>query len=323
MNEQLEKLFGPNFKLHDIDVAPAVNNLGLLSLNLLESNKIFKFLKSELELYYKERKKHPHRQTLHPHRSQAWKEHFYLSLQSLLNEITYTSDQMIKDHLTTKIYRWYSEKSQRTIEVPRTKMPLKVTEELCIPYIPEEIESTKVHLRQCIRLPNIPKAINLTKDLTLTSDASTLPLILEASPNGSPTRTSRSRHFFRPFRKTQKDPVLLDFRASSTGDSIENQRSTNYSDREYIEKNSIKDSIDAKVPFIRRQQLKEISIIKQRLAAKNLSLPYRVLENGLVFSDFSQKIMPPMMLPKGGELLMEGIEIELPAKKKKKKNQGK
>ena len=71
MNEQLEKIFGPNFKLKESENTNITNNLGLLSLNLLESSPLFKFLRSELELYYKERKKPANRQSLFPYTSNS------------------------------------------------------------------------------------------------------------------------------------------------------------------------------------------------------------------------------------------------------------
>ena len=313
MNEQLEKLFGANFKLRDIDPAPIANSMGLLSLNLLESNEIFRFLKSELEIYYKEKNKSPHRQIQNNHRSQAWKEHFYHSLQSLLNEVTYTNDNQLKEYRLTKIYKWYAEKSQRALERPKIKTPPTIQEETVYPYIPQKIEST-VQVKRARHLPKIPKALSLSQELP---SIDSYLAIGNSSVRDSPARTARSRRLFRPYLKSSKEPIMIDFRASSVGNQ-DCQRMTNYTDRESLEKTN-KEIGDIKVPFIRRQQFKEVSLIKQRLAAKNMCLPIRVLENGLVFSDFTQEIVPPILLPRGGELLMHDLVNDNSTKKKKKK----
>ena len=67
MNEQLEKLFGANFKLKEMVPGQASGSMGLLDINLLESNKVFSYLKKELELFYKEKNKPLRFQTLHTH----------------------------------------------------------------------------------------------------------------------------------------------------------------------------------------------------------------------------------------------------------------
>jgi hypothetical protein len=62
--------------------------------------------------------------------------------------------------------------------------------------------------------------------------------------------------------------------------------------------------------------------IKKAMASKNVVCPVRVLEGGLVISDYVQDIVLPEHLPKGGELLMHD-PFDKPQKRKKKKTRGK
>lgn len=315
MNEQLAKLFGPNFKLKDIEISQKNNDLGIFSSTLMENSKIFRHLKNELDLYYKEKSRPQKFQTLHPEKSIAWKEHFYLNLQALLYEVTYTSDMQIKTYLLEKVYKWYAEKSQRSIQVPRPPPLIQLKEEIQYPLILQNIESTVSPKKPQI-LPKIPKPLNLEQEIAST---------FQSNPSNdnfftatAPARTARSRRLFQPFSKSQ-DPVVIDFRASSVGGSPETLRSTNYTDRESMNRTTTKDGYECKVPIIRREQLKEIGLIKKRLATKHMSLPFKVLESGLVFSDFTQEVFPPMKLPRGGELLIKDTWPKAESKKKKKK----
>jgi hypothetical protein len=324
MNEQLEKIFGPNFKLRDIGGSNISNCMGLLSLNLLESNRLYSYMKSELELYYREKNKPVRYQTLHAEKSAAWKEHLYLNLQALLNEVTYTSDPQIKSFLVTKVYRWYLEKSQRPGDRPRVALTHPVKKGVEYPIVLQGIESTEFQVKHSV-LPKIPKEITQITDESA-SEMEFPAMSMRLSAENSPARTTRSRRFFRPFVKSEHFPVVLDFRAATVGASPDTWRNTNYTDRESMDKTmrtTAKEVDSAKIPPIRREQIKEVGVIKRRLASKHLSLPIRVLESGLVFADFGQNDVPADMLPKGGELLIKDGGISGEGKGKKKKKKGK
>lgn len=314
MNEQLEKLFGANFKLKEIVPGQAAGSMGLLDINLLESNKVFSYLKKELELYYKEKNKPLRFQTLHAHQSQAWKETFYSSLHKLLNEVHYTIDPKIQEYLINKVYKWYAEKSQRPIPIPKPINPQPQTEEKIYPIILQDIESTESPYRPKI-LPKIPKNLENTHGL---SDSSTFYKPQSAgSPLFSPIHKRRSRYALKLVQKSQENPTIIDFRASSV--SADTMRTTNYTDRESKEKPLTAREYNPRVSRSYKEQVNEIECIKKRLASKNMSLPIRVLESGLIFSNYVQEVLPPWRLPKGGELLLKDPSAKKERKKKRKK----
>ena len=271
MNEQLEKIFGPNFKLKESENTNITNNLGLLSLNLLESSPLFKFLRSELELYYKERKKPANRQSLFPYTSNSWKEHFYYSLQKLLNEVTYTVNTQLQSIMLGKVYKWYVEKSKRAMEKPKPKEKI---EKVMNATVLQNIESTVPQSKK--NKPDDKKLIKFEKYYNT-------PAIFSQNPikNKKISPLTQNNTFF---------------------------KSTNFTDQDSL--NTSNEFNDTKVPLIRREQMKEVNFIKQRFACKNLSVSIKALEDGLVFSDFKQEILPPHKLPKGGEMLLSDNSME-------------
>lgn len=320
MNDQLAKLFGPNFKLKDIEISQKNDNLGMLNTNIFDNNKIFRYLKSELELYYKEKPKPQKFHTLHPEKSVIWKEHFYLNLQALLNEVTFTSDSQIKTYLLDKVYKWYAEKSQRPLEAPKTVPVFIAKPEIEYPLILQNIESTISPVKPKI-FPNIPKVLNLEREIK--SACNTNPSRENFFTSTANDRIRKSRRLFHPYSKSQGDPVIIDFRTSSIRGSPEALRSTNITERENIGRTVCKEGFEVRVPFMRRDQMKEVASIKKRLSTRQVSLPFKVLESGLVFSDFTQEIFPAKMLPKGGELLIKDSWPKAASKKKKKKGKKK
>ena len=69
MKNKLKEIFGSNFNLDEINFSPAPNYLSLLEIDSLDSDKLFKALKTELELFYSERRKPLDQQTLHKGKS--------------------------------------------------------------------------------------------------------------------------------------------------------------------------------------------------------------------------------------------------------------
>ena len=69
MNSKLTEIFGPNFSLDDIDFNQKQNNFSIFSIESLDSNNLYKALRLELELFYKERNKSMEKQTLHKNKS--------------------------------------------------------------------------------------------------------------------------------------------------------------------------------------------------------------------------------------------------------------
>lgn len=314
MNEQLEKLFGPNFKLKEIVPGQASNSMGILDINLLESNKVFSYLRKELELYYKEKNKPVRLQTLHSYRSQAWKETFYSSLHKLLNEVHYTTDPQIQDTLVNKVYKWYAEKSQRPIPVPKPINPQPQIEEKLIPVILQNIESTDSPTLPKI-LPKLPKNLEISENF---SNSSTSFKPQTAGVNFfSPFRKRKSKYALKLVQKSQDTPKILDFRTNSV--SAETMRTTNYTDRDLKDKPLTANECNPRIRTAYMEQVNEVEMIKKRLASKNMSLPIRTLESGLIFSDYIQEILPPCRLPKGGELLLKDLSVKKEGKKKRKK----
>ena len=326
MNEQLEKLFGPNFKLKDINSSQATSLMGILSGNILESNRLFTYLKSELELYFKERSKPVKFQTLFTHRSPVWKETFYSTLHSLLTEIVYTSDAGIKDSLISKVYKWYVEKSQRPLVIIEPASPQKIKDKTKYPLVLQQIESTSAPELQFFfpKLPNMSKTAQLSESLRKEDSFSDLNLFSKPQTAGfiscSPVRKRRSKYLLKLANKSKDNPVFMDFRASSVGNDT--MRTTNFTDRDLSQKPLTAREIEfagPRVPRGTRDQMKEVLLIKRRLASQHMTLPIRVLESGLVFADFSNEIVPPSKLPKGGELLLHDPNAKKEGKRKRKK----
>jgi hypothetical protein len=327
MNEQLEKLFGPNFKLKEINSSQTTSLMGILAGNILESNRVFTYLKSELELYYKEKNRPLKFQSLFPHKSLIWKDTFYSTLHSLLNEIVYTLDAAIKDSLINKVYKWYVEKSQRQLTVVQPLSPQKIRDTTKYPLILQQIESTSapelpIYLP---KLPNTSKMLKPSESLKSTdslSDIFSKPQTA-GSISCSPVRKRRSKYLLKLVQKSKDRPVFLDFRASSVGN--ETMRTTNFTDRDFAQKSLIGRDVEGracsqpKVAFQTRDQMAEVMMVKRRLASQQMTLPVRVLESGLVFADFSSDLVPPHQLPRGGELLLHDPSAKKDGKKKRKK----
>ncbi len=283
------------------------------SLTLLESNRMFKFLKSELELYYRERKRPQDVQTLYTDQTPAWREHFYLNLQILLNEITYTNDKQIKTYLITKVYKWYTERTKRGLKKANIFIERPKKEEPLVPIIPQDIERSVSPERKMI-LPKIPKIIHVSLEDNR-GRLTAYPFSARETMSQSPVSPPKSRHTLRPYLKS--DAVVVDFRSFSKSISPEGLRNTNYTDRESTEE-PVKVSEEIKVPLIKRDQIKEIGTVKKRLASKRLTMPLNVLEGALTFSDFTSKAFSPDSFPKGGELLLKRPPFASHKKKKKK-----
>lgn len=335
MNSKLKEIFGPNFSIGDIDFGQSSNNMSFLTIQSLESSALFKTLKQELEKFYIERKRSLENQTLHKGKSREWKEHFYNALQTLLNEVTFTSSSDIKAGLLNKIHKWYMEKTgispfpkSRGYEIqsgqgkedlgililqgiePTTPVKLITPS----PYLPNKIQydleenpSNKCLFKALLKTENQSNPINL--------------------PKVKKIRTKDN--FFRPYspsKPAEVSPLIKDFRAKSTAfsrnPSPDTFRNTSYMNQSLYE-NPVFQNFSA-VPPRRRSQIKEIMKIKKKLASRKVICPVKVLETGLMFSDFTQEAIPPESFPKGGELLMQSpYEKKGPTRKKRKTNKKK
>jgi hypothetical protein len=336
MNNKLKEIFGPSFDLTDIDFGGGPNTLSLLNSDSLESNQLFKALKSELELYQKERKKSLEKQVLHKNKSQQWKDHFYHSLQTLMNEVLFTTDPSIKNILLEKIQTWYINKTNKSpISEKRNYFNLH----------PCEQESYEVYIPQLIHpktssdvlgyTPHIPKKLvyNSENKNSAIGLFDRLDQDLYSNTTLPKVKNRRSKqNFIRPISPS-KNPLkpsiflIKDFtktsRARSTVSSLnkspENFRNTSYTNQ-FLYDNTDNQSFLA-VPNDRRIQIKEVMRTKKRLASNHIICPMKVLESGLVISDFTLDPLPIEKLPRGGELLMKDLtENKKTSKKRKKKS---
>ena len=100
---------------YNIHQSPEMRSLRHLN---LDSNHMFLMLKRQLGKYYEE--KQTQKSTLHPGKSDKWKEILYASLLRALMELTFAAD---KDHQLAglnHIYKWYLDKTR--IELPQLKI---------------------------------------------------------------------------------------------------------------------------------------------------------------------------------------------------------
>lgn len=335
MNNKLKEIFGPNFNLDDIDFVQPPNSLAILNSSALDSNKLFKALKSELELFYVERKRPIERQSLHKPKSIEWKEHFYHALQALLNEVMFTTSSRMKLQLLNKIYKWYYDKTGKSPYPEKIKYLADVVaykDDLEI-YIPQRIEpklpEKKVEKRSAYKLSELKYSADNTesrsffKDL-LESEEAMAPML----PKVKAPRTHEN--FIRPYSPMKSvdetlSPIVKDFRSHSraksswvsTGFSPGTLRYNSLNTR-FVSDNSVNEEF-AIVPNLRRIQIREVMKIKNKLASKRVICPVKVLEGGLVISDFTLDPIPPEHFPKGGELLMQDPRQKKKTSKKKRK----
>ena len=339
MNSKLKEIFGPNFNLADIDFVQPPSSLAILNSVSLETNKTVKALKSELEQFYVERKRPPDRQLLHSSKSNEWKEHFYHALQALLNELMFTTSSRIKNQLLNKINKWYMDKTGRSPIQEKIKYLHDFVEEQedLVIYIPQKIEPKKpVEKSPMKRLQNTC----LSKPLKYSEDdhdsENFFEDLLNSEANGPSSflpkvKAPRDRdNFIRPFspEKASVDefcPEIKDFRSHSRakstgvsrGFSPQTLRNTSYNTR--FTSTNMETSEFSAVPNIRRIQIREVMNIKKRLASRKVICPVKVLEGGLVISDFTLDRLPVENLPKGGELLMQDPTAKKKGSKKKRK----
>ena len=336
MNNKLKDIFGPNFNLADIDFAAPPSSLSILNIDSLDSDVLFKALKSELELFFLERKRSIERQTLHKGKSSEWKEHFYHSLQMLLNEVIFTASFRMKQVLLKKIYNWYKNKANSS-PIPEQKKYFQESadekEDLEI-YIPQKIEST-VPIKKYKLCPHIPSTIHYPSEANNSKQSLFKALLRNENEENSQilpkVKSPRNRdNFIRPFSpfkgiSNESSPIIKDFRshsrarstALSRGYSPETFKNTAYQ-TPFLSDSTVNSEFTA-IPNLRRIQIKEVMKIKKRFASKRIFCPVKVLEGGLVISDYTLDPIPPENFPKGGELLMQEPYDNQPSTKKKRK----
>ena len=333
MNNKLKEIFGPNFNISDIEFNPQPTSSSILYIESLENDKVFKALKQELNLYFIEKKRAVDRQTLHKGRSLEWKERFYQSLQTLMNEIIFTNTTQMRKALLNKILKWYVTKTG-TSPIPEARnFYCRSPGQECQVYIPQNIEST-VEEKKPALAPYMPAKI----DVNLSAQDSQVSLfgILLRSENDKNTdvvlpkvRNLKREPLIRPYSQLKgsnfnQTPVVMDFRSTSRAKSTSMSRNPSPDTFRHTSYNSAYDkgySVDySAVPFLRRLQIKEVMKIKKRMASKKLVCPVKVLEGGLVISDYGQRDVSPEHFPKGGELLIhDPFENQGKGKKKKRK----
>lgn len=338
MNSKLKEIFGPNFNISDIEFNPQANNHSILSIDSLENDKLFKALKQELNLYITEKKRSPDRQTLHKYKSQEWKENFYHSLQTLLNEVLFTSTLTMKKVLLDKILNWYIAKTGSS-PVPETRhlrchSSEGVYSEI---YIPQKIESTKIE-KKPVMTPYVPNKLQMGLD-PQESQQSLFNVLLKAEESQPETcglpkvKLNKNRvPNIRPYSQLKGStfdqyPVIKDFRSTSRAKSTSMSRNQSPDSFRYTKfglsfGENLNNGEYSAVPMMRRLQIKEVMKIKKRLASKRVVCPVKVLEGGLVISDYSQEPVLPERFPKGGELLMPDPFVK-PKKTKKGKKKSK
>ena len=196
-------------------------------------------------------------------------------------------------------------------------------------FIPQRIESTTPAKKVKV-YPYLPSKLSSTdEDYTSKKNLFKMLLTEESKPVELPkVKNVRNKDFyFRPYsplKTPQRDsPVIKDFRSTSRAkSSLESRnqspelRNSFYVTQRHENNYSVEGSA---VPPLRRVQIKEVLKIKKKFASKKMICPVRVLEGGLIFSDFIHDLLPPENFPKGGELLMQGKKKLKNTPKKKKK----
>lgn len=320
----------------DIDFAQPPTSLSIYNIESLESNRLFRALKTELERFYIEKNRPVERQTLHKTKTTEWKDRFYQSLQTLLNEVLFTTSSRLKQALLEKIQKWYFERTgvlpipeHRRISQSRFDGPIEP--EI---YILQNIESTRPTIANKAP-PYLPNKIVIDKE-EYSSKRSLFKELLENEKDDSfinlpKVKNLRTKeNFYRPYspikdQYIQRSPVIMDFRstnrAQSTGFSRNQSPCTlrRTSFVSYIGSEMSPTNENSTVPELRRFQIKEVMKIKKRLASKGILCPVKVLEGGLVISDFSMDPVQFKDFPRGGELLMKDPNDPKKSLKKKRK----
>lgn len=324
----------------DIDFAQPPSSLSIYNVESLESNRLFRALKAELERFYIERNRPIEKHTYHKTKSQEWKERFYQSMQTLMNELLFTSSGNMKQVLLTKIHKWYVEMTGIS-PLPEPRRLINDTynrsEEPEI-FILQNIEPTET-AKTAKLAPYMPSKLKLSKDDNPSKQSLFRELLDNERDNTFITlpkvKKLRSKdNFFRPFTpmknsSIEQSPIIRDFRSSSrcqtTGLSMNKSPDIfkssflNYSG---MRKSPINEM--SAVPDLRRIQIKEVMKIKKRLASRRIFCPVKVLEGGLVISDFGLDPVQPEEFPRGGELLMKDPnEPKISLKKKRKRSKKK
>lgn len=340
MNSKLKEIFGPNFNISEIEFNPQPNNHSILSIDTLENDKLFKALKQELNLYLAEKKRSVDRQTLHKNKSADWKENFYHSLQTLLNEVLFTSTLQMKKVLLNKISKWYITKTG-TSPLPephrlRCHSSGGAYNEI---FIPQKIELT-TEVRGPVMSAYVPNKLQMGLD-PQESQQSLFNALLKAEEEEKSdecslpkVRNNRNRApVLRPYSQLKGSsfdqyPIIKDFRSTSRAKSTSMSRNPSPDSlrftgfgQSFAEK--LYGGEFTTVPIMRRLQIKEVMKIKKRMASKRVVCPVKVLEGGLIMPDYGQEALLPERFPQGGELLMPDPFEKNSKSKKKKGKKGK
>ena len=279
---------------------PEYSNIKTLNHINLDRNPEFLELKGYLIKYYNERTKPIHKQTLHKDKTQKWKEKLYNSLQSLLRELTYTHSPGLQLQTLSQIHTWYKSKCRKETKFPQLVSPQSPAES-DQPSFFEKSSRTPDPIRVPIAYIPGNQKISLGKAKSRFNQ-----------PRNHETiglSTTKARLLHNHSRKKKRE-----FKDNALSKSLKTSpKHSTFMRSDFIEPikqgSGFLSTVKQKTfvissPMKDNSEFEEVIRAKNRLAKKNINIPFERLESGLILPKINFSNTPNARnFPKGGEQL--------------------